>query len=96
MLSAGDKPQDVVRRTRAFLGLSQARFGLILGCSQGVVSKYEKGTVMPSAEALMQCLHILQGYAQGSEGHALDPWDAVRQAMAQLSIALAIAQRESR
>lgn len=51
---------------------------------------------MPSAEALMQCLHILQGYAQESEGHALDPWDAVRQAMAQLSIALAIAQRESR
>lgn len=96
MLTAGDRPQDVVRRARACLGLSQAAFGSILGCSQGVVSKYEKGTVMPSADSLMQCLHILHGHAQGAISHPGDPWEAVRQAMAQLSIALAIAQRESR
>jgi hypothetical protein len=51
---------------------------------------------MPSADSLMQCLHILHGHAQGAISHPGDPWEAVRQAMAQLSIALAIAQRESR
>lgn len=96
MLTANDKPQDVVRRARAALAVSQARFGLSLGCSQGVVSKYEKGTVMPSACTLMQCVHILRDLVPGSVHSAEDPWEAVRQAMAQLSIAIAIAQRESR
>jgi len=93
MPTQSDKPKDYVRRARAILGLSQASFGLIIGCSQGVVSKYEKGTVNPSAETVMQCMHILQSRARGSIEPTGDPWEAVRQAMTELSIAIALAQQ---
>lgn len=32
---------------------------MILGKSQGVVSRYEKGTVEPPGEVILHCMHIL-------------------------------------
>ncbi|WP_158636367.1 helix-turn-helix domain-containing protein [Aerolutibacter ruishenii] len=50
---------DLVGRARRKLGLKQGQFGVRLGKSQGVVSRYEKGEVEPPGEVMMHCMHIL-------------------------------------
>ena len=50
---------ELVRKARKLSGLNQARFGDIIGKSQGVVSRYEKGDVAPPGDVTMHCVNIL-------------------------------------
>lgn len=54
---------DLVKKSRESLGLSQAAFGALIGKSQGVVSRYEKGEVAPPGDVAMQCMNIFAGVA---------------------------------
>ncbi|TPD60965.1 helix-turn-helix domain-containing protein [Stenotrophomonas maltophilia] len=51
----------LVKRARVSLGLNQAGFGRLIGRSQGVVSRYEKGLVAPPGDVMMHCMNILGG-----------------------------------
>lgn len=87
---------DLVRRARSKTGLSQGDFGHALEKSQGVISRYEKGTVTPPGNVLMHCMHILGGAMQAPA--TSDPgWDAVLAALDSLSSAIRrMQQREAR
>ncbi|MEA9531932.1 helix-turn-helix transcriptional regulator [Xanthomonas campestris pv. campestris] len=50
---------NLVGKARQKLGLKQKNFAVMLGKSQGVVSRYEKGEVEPPGEVIMHCMHIL-------------------------------------
>jgi predicted transcriptional regulator len=51
----------LVRSARHRLGLNQGDFAAKIGKSQGVVSRYERGSVDPPGAVVMQCMHILRG-----------------------------------
>lgn len=59
MHDARSSPANLVRLARRAEGASQRDFGAKFGKSQGIVSRYESGTVDPPAEVLMHCMHIL-------------------------------------
>lgn len=78
---------DLVKQARSKMGLSQGDFGHTLAKSQGVISRYENGTVTPPGDVLMHCMHILGGNGQAPA--AADPgWDAVLAALDSLSSAI--------
>ncbi|MBL8261060.1 MAG: helix-turn-helix transcriptional regulator [Xanthomonadaceae bacterium] len=81
-------PAQLVLRARTMLGLTQQEFGLRIGKSQGLVSKYEGGRVVPPARVVIHCVNVLNGSGPPKEA---DPkgWDAVHVALAQLQQALA-------
>ncbi|WP_080937509.1 helix-turn-helix domain-containing protein [Burkholderia plantarii] len=70
----------LVRDARRQLGLNQAKFALLLGKSQAVVSRYEKGRVDPPSDVVMHCVHILSG--AGKEGSVpMGDWDQMLKAL---------------
>lgn len=72
-------------------------FGNLIQRSQGIVSKYEKGVVQPNGDTLMHCLNILSTHKGASVPVLTDEgWQAIHQAMAQLSAALAALEQRSR
>ncbi|GHD68913.1 hypothetical protein GCM10007164_11210 [Luteimonas padinae] len=87
------KPSELVSAARSLLGLSQRDFGRQLGKSQGLISKYESGHVVPPAAVVIHCMHILE-WQGGVRSGPLEGWDDVRKALAQLQRALsAVAPR---
>ena len=79
---------ELVTAARAKTKLSQREFGERVGKSQGLISKYESGSVAPPANVIIHCMNILDGRI-----HDADPahggWEAVQVALAQLQKALA-------
>lgn len=90
------RSSDVIRQARSYLGLSQQDFGELIQRSQGVVSKYEKGTVRPNGDILIQCMNIIDAHLVPLGPLAVkDGWQAVHRAMAQLSAALSAVQQQA-
>lgn len=53
-----NKIKDIVRKARG--EMSQADFSKKIGKSQGLLSKYERGTANPPAETIEKCMKILE------------------------------------
>ncbi|MEZ2416369.1 multiprotein-bridging factor 1 family protein [Luteibacter sp. RCC_6_2] len=82
---------DIIKQARTKSGLSQGDFGHTLGKSQGVISRYEKGTVTPPGDVLMHCMNILRGdvHPPSANDPGNDPgWDTVMAALDSLSSAI--------
>ncbi|WP_190278907.1 helix-turn-helix domain-containing protein [Dokdonella koreensis] len=88
-------PAQLVLRARTALGLSQRDFGARVSKSQGLVSKYESGRVAPPAHIVIHCMNIL-GESVLPQPSAIQGWDAVHTALAQLQRALASVTPTSR
>lgn len=78
-------PSAVIRQARERSGLSQAAFAAKLGRTQGVVSRYESGAVMPPADVVMQAMHMTHAPPMA----AAPEWAEVRAALDALENALA-------
>lgn len=50
---------SLVRSSRTVTGLNQGDFAKLLGKSQAVVCRYEKGKVEPPGEIVMHCMQLL-------------------------------------
>ena|GEM_PF-6343799 len=72
IMHSSKNPQTatLVRSAREHLGLNQGEFAARIGKSQGVVSRYESGTVDPPGEIIMQCMHILHRDQASPPSHA--------------------------
>lgn len=57
------KVQNIIRDARG--DRNQSDFARLLGKSQGLVSKYERGIVNPPADVLEKCMDILQMHNGG-------------------------------
>lgn len=49
----------VVSAARHALGLTQSEFAVLIGCTQALVSKYERARADPPAALVIRCLHVL-------------------------------------
>lgn len=67
----------LVLQARKFKGLSQGEFGVLIGKTQPVVSKYERGATPVPGEIVMQCITIL-GLLEGADPTADDVAALVR------------------
>jgi transcriptional regulator with XRE-family HTH domain len=77
--------------------LSQADFGKLIHRSQGVVSKYEQGLVLPDGDTLMHCMNIVKAQIGPSATGTIDQgWEAIHRAMAQLREALEAVEHRDR
>lgn len=79
---------QLVKSSRKSLGLNQSDFGALIGKSQGVVSRYEKGEVAPPGDVAMQCVNILAGAGELTVG----PTGSLDELVAVLEGALALAR----
>ncbi len=43
------------------LQMTQPEFSKLLGKDQSIISRYEKGSVEPTSEVIMHCMHIING-----------------------------------
>lgn len=52
------KVRNIIKSARG--NMSQKQFAQLLGKSQGVISKYERGVVSPPAETVDKCIDIIE------------------------------------
>lgn len=52
---------NLVRLARLKLDMNQAQFAKVVSRSQTLVSKYERGKVLPPSDVVLQCMHIVHG-----------------------------------
>ncbi len=52
-------PATILRNARNKLQLNQSSFASQIGKTQGTLSRYESGSVLPPSNVIMHCIHIL-------------------------------------
>lgn len=54
------QPNEIIRRARGIMGYNQSDFANSIQRSQGEVSKYETGKVVPPTEIIIRCMNIIE------------------------------------